>query len=433
MRADRNLALASLAGVIGNLAGPAGAILTAPILARGLGLTERGDLAGATAPFLLAVAAATFGLPEAMVFLTARAACVDRRVLLRAALVLALAGGIAAGGLALLVSPALRTADARLASWLCLALLPFCLGIGAVRGAAMGVHAWTRVSLEKILTATSRLAAIGCLYLTGNLGVVSGALAIAGSMVIGTAAYAGVFANRRGSAFPRPLHPSAELLGFGLRYWSGSLAGTLLSRLDQVLMVPLTSSAELGLYAVAVSIAEVALILNLALKDIMLATEAGDGNRERVASFARISTLLTSALGVAVLVLSWFAVEPLFGPEFTGSRQIIATLILGVILGNPGSICGAGMSGWGRPGLRSISVAAAAVLNFVLVLLLVPAFGGLGAAYATVAGNALAGNLNIYLCRRYFAMPMKSFYGVRASDLRVLVMGVRTARRRFVS
>ncbi|WP_344731548.1 oligosaccharide flippase family protein [Nocardioides fonticola] len=419
--------------MVGNLAAPAVAILTAPMLARGLGVAERGDLAGATSPFMLAVAAATLGLPEAVVFLTARAGCVDRRLTRQAIIILTGVGVIVAILLAVVVSPSLRTDAARHACWISLFLLPWCLAIGSIRGAAMGIHAWGRVSAEKLTTASSRLVAISLLFAFGHLSVLTAATAIAGSMALGAVTYLGTFSAHRGSVFPRPERPSFDMLGFGVRYWSGSLAGTLLLRLDQLLMVPLTSSTELGLYAVAVSIAEVALVLNLALKDIMLATEAGDSNEERVVSFARLSTLLTTALGLFVLSASWLLVEPLFGADFADSRIIIAILVLGIVVGNPGSICGAGMSGWGRPGLRSIAVAAAAAVNFGLVLILVPTYGGAGAAWATVAGNAVAGNLNIVFCRRYFGLSMSRFYGIRRSDLALLVRGLDSLRARLGS
>lgn len=415
------MARASLVSVVGNLATPVTAIVFAPLLARALGVAERGELAGATAPLLLGAAALTLGLPEALTYVTARARLFDARMVGRSAAILGVVGIVAGVLLGLLIAPELDTREAQVACWLSLAMLPGCLVVAGIRGAAMGLHLWTRVAQERVITAVTRLVAIVVLFACGQLDVLTGAATIGPTMLLGTIAYRGAFREAHGSAYPRAARPTSRLLGFGLRYWSGTLAGTILSRLDQVLMVPLTSSTELGVYAIAVSIAEISLVLNMSLRDIMFAVESHEQDPVRVAAFSRISTVLTTGLCLGIGAASWVLVSPVFGAEFDGARPVIALLLVATVIGNPGSICGAGLSGWGRPELRSTSIAIAAAVNVALTLVLVPDHGAIGAAVATIAGSALAGNLNIWFCKRYFDVPMRDFYGVRRSDARALV------------
>jgi O-antigen/teichoic acid export membrane protein len=56
---------------LGNAVTPVAALVTLPILSYTLGVTGRGEIAAATAPLLLAVTAATFGIPEAVAYLVA--------------------------------------------------------------------------------------------------------------------------------------------------------------------------------------------------------------------------------------------------------------------------------------------------------------------------------------------------------------------------
>lgn len=60
----------------------------------------------------------------------------------------------------------------------------------------------------------------------------------------------------------------------------------------------------------------------------------------------------------------------------------------------------------GRVGIQALISAAAAVVNVILNLVLIPAYGIAGAAWATVAASALALGLSIALGRRHLALPM---------------------------
>src|SRR5690554_2181419 len=73
------------------------AFATAPILARQLGVEDRGHLAAATAPFLLVSGALTLGVPESLTYAVARGTARPRALLGRALVILLLAGAIAAG------------------------------------------------------------------------------------------------------------------------------------------------------------------------------------------------------------------------------------------------------------------------------------------------------------------------------------------------
>ena len=52
----------------------------------------------------------------------------------------------------------------------------------------------------------------------------------------------------------------------------------------------------------------------------------------------------------------------------------------------------------------------------MLLFLLVPEFGPMGAAVASLVGNLLAGLLNIWWLRRCFGIPARLFTGTRRSD-----------------
>jgi O-antigen/teichoic acid export membrane protein len=203
-------------------------------------------------------------------------------------------------------------------------------------------------------------------------------------------------------------------------------------------MTPLSSAYQLGLYVVAVNVSELPLIINRAVRDVTFVTDAHESVDTRLAASARISTAACTIAGLGLgLTMMWW-LPALFGQEFAGSVPIAAVLLAGVIIGTPGSIAGAGLSARGRPGLRSISLVIACVGNVLLLLVLVPTWGAMGAAWATCAGYIATSLLNLFFLKRLFGIPMRSFYGVRRSDLTVLAgfarklgrAALRTVRRR---
>jgi O-antigen/teichoic acid export membrane protein len=206
----------------------------------------------------------------------------------------------------------------------------------------------------------------------------------------------------------------------------GSLSGILLSRLDQTLMTPLAGTYELGLYVVAVSISELPLIVNSAVRDVTFVSDATRSEDERLGASARISTFISLLIGAIIGVSMIWLLPFLFGRAFVGALPVMAVLLAAVVLGTPGSIAGAGLSGRGRPGLRSASLIVACIVNIALLVVLSPAFGAMGAAWATLAGNLIASNLNLVFLRKVFGIPASRFYGIRRGDLRLLI---RFARR----
>ena len=79
------------------------------------------------------------------------------------------------------------------------------------------------------------------------------------------------------------------------------------------------------------------------------------------------------------------------GSAFDAAVVPAVILLVGLWLGTPGSVAGAGLSGRGRPGLRTVSLLVALVFNVTFLLVLTPVLGAEGAAIATLIGAVIAG------------------------------------------
>lgn len=427
-RTSRNVSWA----LVGNVMSPLAGFISAPILAQALGVDGRGEVAAATAPLLLCIGALTLGLPEASTYLTAKYKAEVRAHLPRSAVMIvtvAIIGTI----LVIAASPLLASGREGLSFLISIAAiaLPPALLLALIRGLTAGYGRWKLIALERALNSGSRLVALVVLSLFGALTPLSATVVLAAASFVGILAYVGLLVKprtRSHSTDDAGVVPSA--LRYGMGVWFGSLSGILLTRIDQVLLVPLSSTYELGLYAISVSVAEVVLVFNAAVRDVMFSSESESPSGERLAQATRISTLGTLMLAIAVGLASLQGVPLLFGEDFRAAVPVVLVLLVAIWVGNPGSVAGAGLSARGRPGLRSWSLFVALVANIVAMLFLVPYLGALGAALATLVGNAVAGYMNIIWLRLKFAIPLGAFFGVRRRDFHLVRMLVGQAFKR---
>jgi O-antigen/teichoic acid export membrane protein len=411
---SRGIAITTL----GNVIPPFAALVTQPILAHGLGLFGRGEVAAATAPLMFGVAVLTLGLPESLTYSIARRTAGLRgamRLSLGLLVLAGLAGSLIIASLAALLSAG-DTALAQLMIVAGCALAP-ALAVAGLRGLAAGRQMWTLIALERVVGALLQLAFVVVLFASGTLTVLLATTAIALTTFLGGIAYVLALGRVPDNPAGAPEGDRPRVLHYAGRVWLGTLTGMLLSRLDQLLITPLAGVSQLGLYAVAVSITDVILVFNSAVRDVMFAVESRSPDPSRLGSASRVSTLITLGLGLALAAACPWAIPFLFGRDFEDAVVVTLILIMAIVLGNPGSVAGAGLSARGRPGLRSLSLGIAAAANVVAIVVLVPSYGAIGAAVATLIGNVVAGNAVIIWLRVVFGVPLSEFYRFRTSDL----------------
>jgi O-antigen/teichoic acid export membrane protein len=208
-----------------------------------------------------------------------------------------------------------------------------------------------------------------------------------------------------------------EVASYSARTWIGAVSGILLMRIDQAFLVPFAGATELGLYAVAVAISEIPLVVNSAVRDVTFARHSGRFDADSLAQSARMSALFSGLVALVLAVLLPWAIPTLFGDGFKEAIPVTLLLLLAVVIGTPGSIAGAGLSAMGRPGLRSGSLVIAAIINVIVLLLVAARWGAMGAAVATLIGNLVSSNLNILWFNSGRASSWKSFYAIGRRDV----------------
>lgn len=399
---------------------PVGGLITAPILARALGPVGRGEMAAALAPAYLALAAATLGLPEALTFYLAKHPRITRPSLWWGSLMTIGLGGVCLLSV-FLALPFLSAGDPRLGDLVVLAMamtIP-ALVVGVFRGAAIGRQMWRAVALERLLNTALRILTFGTLWLLGELTVFVAVLVSVLIPIVTGVVYLGLLSRPADPAQEPPPEGGSfrRILRFGSKVWLGSVASMLLSRSSALLMAPLSSVEDLGLYTVASTISDLPLIVALAIQGALYGTNSKSADPDQVTTTSRIA-IFVGIVGCLLLAGTLpFWIEPLFGEGFGDATVPTLILMLSAILCIPGMMASSGISAWGRPGLRSLGLAITLLAYVGTFVALVPHFGVLGACLTSIVSNLILTSYMVLTASRVMKVQARRFLLVRRSDI----------------
>lgn len=421
--AARNVGLVLIANITVPLAG----LGITPVLTRTLGVAGRGEVAAATAVLLLATSLGTLGLPQAVTFFVAKRPQLMRLAISRGLWLIAACGAL--GTVVCVLASSILAGDDRVIRKLIvvavLATIPTLAGL-VLRASAAGLGLWRLVAIEQGLTGLSRVVSVCALALFHALTPLSATVAMAAAPLIGSMAYLGLPGRAGESDVAPPDFGTGVFVRYGAKVWLGSIAVVFLNRLDQVLLTPLSSAYQLGLYSVAVNMYDAAFVVGSAIRDVSFASESARHDDERLAAAARISGLASFCFCGVLAAGVPIGISLIWGADFSGAAPAALILLLSVAVLAPGAVAGAGLDARGHPQLHSFSLVISALVNVTVVFLLVPMMGALGAALANLIGGAVLSQLDIWLLCRRTSMRVRDFYGIRRSD--VLILKGRVAR-----
>lgn len=158
-------------------------------------------------------------------------------------------------------------------------------------------------------------------------------------------------------------------------------------RVDIILLKKYSTLEQVGLYSLAVQIAEQLWHIPYAIETIVLTRSAAakdeQASNRTVASIMRVSFLISILFGGIVYLVVPNLIPFIFGSEFAKSVPMIRGILPGVLLMVVFRILNSRLAGMGKPQLAIYSFIPALVINLLLNILWIPRYGGMGAVWAT--------------------------------------------------
>lgn len=407
------------------------------IVSRELGPSGRGAVVFLTAIGGLTSSLATFGVEEANANLAASHPKLRRALATNSILFAAISGIVAILALTALIAavPAIGGDSAFGPRWIVFGALPLLILNIYLRFLVQADFGFALTNLVWLITPVANVTVNGVLALAGVLSVETAVTTWVGGEVLGTLVLAWYVA-RRLEGFGRPSWPVARrTLSFGLRSHAGRILLLGNYRLDQWILGAVSGARELGLYSVAVAWSSSLFYLPTTLTAVQRPDLVRANRRDaarRASLIFRMTILITVVPVVVMIVAAPFLCATLMGEDFRGSVDDLRVLTLGVFGVVALKLLGNAITAQRRPGLASIAIGAGFLCTVVLDVLLIPRYGGLGAAVASAIAYTLGGVIVGVMFVRALGIPSRELLP-RASDLRSLWReGLRLLGRRSI-
>ena len=299
-------------------------------------------------------------------------------------------------------------------------IAPF-VAIGAVYVAARSLTVFSRrlfqglnrVTYSALVTALTRggefVFVVGLAVLTGE--VMGAFLGFVVSYVLAALVGGAVLYRRFYSRFPKApaMEPglARRLFEYNLPLTTTKGAGQLLSKTDIVLLGYFWNPVVVGVYTLGLQIAEFIATPAASLGFVISPTFGEHKANDDLGTAARIyqesfrHTLLLYVPGaVGLFVVADPAIRLIFGADYANAIPVVKLLALFVVLKAVNAITNTALDYLGKARLRAYAKVGGAALNVVLNVALVPVFGAVGAAAATIATYGLLVGVNLALVAR---------------------------------
>lgn len=308
-------------------------------------------------------------------------------------------------------------------------------------GVSAGFGVWA-AGLRGMLIGRHRLIAANRIDLAIKAGLLAAYLALAGGALASPRAFALVGLGSAALlavllllAQREPSDPAPglwrALFATALPVHGTNILHFLNQRADIFFLQASQGAREVGLYALAVSLAQCLLLASSALAQPLLPRLAQASPAEAAEIAARLCRLfLTLAVpgAVGLAALGWWAVPAVFGRDFAASLPSLALLLPGVIAFGLTNILISYFVGVDRARLNVAISLGALTATLAGNLTLTPAYGAVGAAGASLLAYGVSGLVSLLAFARISGLPIARALLPDGADLQAAFGLVRALR-----
>lgn len=378
-------------------------ILTGVLLARVLGPQARGELAAVLLWPSILVAVGSLGVLDAAAYYGARGKT-DRRTLVGTTLLIGLVqSAILVGVGTAIVTFALddyQDSTIRTA-YLMLAYIPLNLTALYLMWLLNGFQRFTSFQILRLTTIAAAAVVVVGLALNDGLTVLTAALAYLVANLVALIGAAVLVQAESGISLSFRFPVARGLLGFGLRSHVSNVSSALNERLDQLLISVFLRPAQLGFYVIAVTLSSATILVGMSVYVVALPAVAGlEPGRAQAAVARRVIALtfvLSTVVSVPVVLFAPSLIELFFGAAFLPAADVGRILVVAAIAFSTNRALGAVLKAIGKPLAPGTAELIALGVTFVGLAVLLPAFGLMGAAVASLVSYSAS---TVWMLRR---------------------------------
>src|SRR5437867_2935340 len=265
--------------------------------------------------------------------------------------------------------------------------IPLSLVAGVHTGILQGRLEMKSHSLQRIVAMGVYLLGVGILFLfeVKSLVVVVGLLLL--QLIVAVSLGLWILPGKIPPPYRLDKNLLAEMVRYGLKIQVGHGASALNLRLDQLVMSIFLAPQSLGYYVVAATFSGAITPVSNAVETVTLplvAAERKQMRQQRVLPILRKNMIVLCSFSVILMILIPWLVPLLFGAQFVASIIPAQILIAGTIFVGMNEVLSAALRGMDRPGVPALAQIISLIATALLLFILLPRYGIIGAAIASV-------------------------------------------------
>jgi stage V sporulation protein B len=226
-----------------------------------------------------------------------------------------------------------------------------------------------------------------------------------------------------------------RMFRYGFKAQIGSILQLANGRLDVIILQLFRPLSEVGYYVVAQTVAELVIQVadtfqwsNMAL---VSTEDASDPDAATTSVAIRHHALISGVAAIGNAAFGSLLILFAYGSAFHPAVVPMLILLPGVWLVGVSLVVQGDLGGRGRPGLASILTGVAAGVTVVLDFALIPPFGVIGAAIASVCAYSTLGIGSLIAVHRVSGIPIRQLIVPTRADIDVYVRGARRLLARW--
>jgi O-antigen/teichoic acid export membrane protein len=221
--------------------------------------------------------------------------------------------------------------------------------------------------------------------------------------------------------------PAGTYLRYALSTNASGVALLVLLRLDVPLIQTLAGPREVGLYAVALPMAESLLLLSTVIGVVLLPNSAtGRVDHRKAVSIAQLATLVSGLVALVLAAAAPALIVTVFGEAYAGAVPLLWALLPGLVLLTAGRTLQTHLVANRVFRTPTAGAVVALALCLVLELILIPPLGAMGAAVASSISYATFAVIQARAVTRLSGGGwLEPFMPPPASTVRLAIAGIR--------
>ncbi|WP_382377117.1 flippase [Geobacillus jurassicus] len=212
-----------------------------------------------------------------------------------------------------------------------------------------------------------------------------------------------------------------DCLMYGYKAHLSNILAFLNYRIDILIISYFLSPMAVGVYNVAVSIAEKLWIVSQPVSAVLfprISSSKDDAERNGLtAKVTRNVLFLSIVVGIGLFFVSDLLIGIMFGEKYEAASKLIKILLIGITLFSAERILSNDLAGRGKPELNLYTSLFTVVINIILNLLFIPKWSFYGAATATSVAYSLTFILKVWLFCRTTGSDVFSLLFINRMDI----------------